>query len=132
MRVEAYLRILSDEGTIRAIQRETGTANASIRQTKAKRAPGGGEVWWNWKTARVAINADGVDAGVKALLLSHRLNFPTFRKYHRDSDVYLELVTQYEEGEEPSGLFLSAETIQLLGEMGAALDNDVIVVAKTA
>jgi hypothetical protein len=37
------------------------------------------------------------------------------------------VVTQYDEGEEPQGLYLSAETVQLLSEMGGALDNDVIV-----
>jgi len=37
----------------------------------------------------------------------------------------LEVVTQCEHGEEPRGLYLSAGTILLLSEMGAALDNDV-------
>jgi hypothetical protein len=38
---------------------------------------------------------------------------------------YLEVVTQYEKGEEPRGLYLSAETVLLLSEMGGAFDNDV-------
>ena len=32
---------------------------------------------------------------------------------------------QYEKGEEPRGLYLSAETVLLLSEMGGAFDNDV-------
>lgn len=37
----------------------------------------------------------------------------------------MEVVTQYEKGEEPQGLYLSAETALVLSEMGGALDNDV-------
>jgi hypothetical protein len=42
-----------------------------------------------------------------------------------ETDIYLEVVTQYQEGDAPEGLYLSAETILLLSEMGAAPDNDV-------
>jgi hypothetical protein len=41
------------------------------------------------------------------------------------ADVYLEVVTQYGQGESPRGLFLSAETVLLLSEMGGAFDHDV-------
>ncbi len=60
-------------------------------------------------------------------MLVYRSIFPIIKKNQVETDIYLEVVTQYEEGEEPQGLYLSAETVQLLSEMGGALDNDVMV-----
>jgi hypothetical protein len=42
------------------------------------------------------------------------------------------MVTHYFEGEEPRGLYLSAETVQLLNELGAAFDNDILVNRRVA
>jgi hypothetical protein len=71
------------------------------------------------------VDADDPDDGLKALLSKHRQIFPVIRKYKGEADIYLEVVTQYEKGEDVRGLFLSAETILLLSELGGALDNDV-------
>jgi hypothetical protein len=128
MHIEAYLRILGDEDTIRAIEKETRLPNASIKQLKARRGVPGEAMWWNWETARTPIDIDNPDDGLRALLLAHRPIFPIIKKHHGpQTDVYLEVVTQYEEGEEPQGLYLSTETVHLLSEMGGALDNDVVV-----
>jgi hypothetical protein len=50
-----------------------------------------------------------------------------FRPVAETSDVvnYPDVVTQYERGEEPRGLYLPAETVLLFSEMGGAFDNDV-------
>ena len=128
MRIQAYLRVLSDEETIRALSKEANLSNASIKQLKARRGMLGEELWWNWETARTPIDIDNPDDGFRALLLAHRPIFPIIKKHHGpQTDVYLEVVTQYEEGEEPQGLYLSTETVQLLSEMGGALDNDVVI-----
>jgi hypothetical protein len=37
-------------------------------------------------------------------------------------DIYVEIVARYSENEEPRGMCLSAETVQLIGELGAAVD----------
>ena len=78
------------------------------------------------ETERTSIEPDNADDGLKALLLAHRAIFPTIKKNEAETDIYLEVVTQYQEGEEPQSLYLSAETVQLLSEMGGALDNDVV------
>jgi hypothetical protein len=39
---------------------------------------------------------------------------------------------QYEEGEEPCGLHLSAETVLLLSEMGGALDVDAVQIVHNS
>lgn len=127
MRVEAYLRVLGDEATIRAIHAETNLPNASIKRLKARRGASEEEMWWNWQTTRTPIAADNPDDGLRALLQAHRPIFPIIKKNQVETDIYLEVVTQYDEGEEPQGLYLSAETVQLLSEMGGALDNDVVV-----
>lgn len=127
MRVEAYLRVVGDEATIRAIHTETNLPNASIKRLKARRGDSEEDMWWNWRTERTPIDANNPDAGLGALLQFHRSIFPIIKKHKEEADIYLEVVTQYDEGEEPQGLYLSAETVQLLSEMGGALDNDVVV-----
>jgi hypothetical protein len=133
MRIEAYLRVLSDADTIRAIEKEAHLPNASIKQLRARRGVIGNEMWWNWQTARVPIDIDNADDGLKKLLLAHRQIFPIIRKYEGpETDVYLEIVTQYEEGEGPWGLYLSAETVLLLSEMGGALDVDAVPIVHNS
>ncbi len=126
MRIQAYLRVLSTEATIRALHSETGIAHASIKETKARRGESGDVVWWNWQTQQVPIDIDNPDDGLRELLLAHKPIFPIIKRHQGlETDVYLEVVTRYERGEEPRGLYLSAETVLLLSEMGGAFDNDV-------
>jgi hypothetical protein len=126
MRIQAYLRILSTEATIRAFHRDTGVAHASIKETNARRGEGSDGVWWNWQTQQVPIDINNPDDGLRELLLAHKPIFPIIQRHHGPkTDVYLEVVTRYERGEEPCGLYLSAETVLLLSEMGGAFDNDV-------
>ncbi len=125
MRISAYIRILSDEATIRRIKEEADVPDAAVAQLKAKRGSGK-EKWWNWQTPRVDLDIKDVDAGVNRLLSNHRSMFRVAQKYKGpETDVYLEIVTCYEKNEEPRGLYLSPATVALLSELGGALDNDV-------
>lgn len=127
MRIEAYLRVLGIEATIRELHRETNVPDAVIERLKARRDAGQDDMWWNWRTQRVSIDTNNPDDGLRALLLAHRPIFPIIKRHQGpETDIYLEVVTRYEESEEPHGLYLSAETVQLLSEMGGALDNDVV------
>jgi hypothetical protein len=127
MHIEAYLRVLSTEARIRSIYTEANVPNASIKRLKARRGVSDEEMWWNWQTESVPIDIDNTDEGLKELLLAHRQIFPIIRKHEGpETDIYLEVVTRYEEGEEPWGLYLSAETVLLLSELGGALDVDAV------
>ena len=127
MRIQAYIRILSDEARVRSIHDETNLPNASIKRLKARRGTSGEEMWWNWQTERISIDVENPDGGLRAFLEAHRSIFPAIKKCQGpEADIYLEIVTQYDRGDDPRGLYLSSETIKLLSEMGAALDNDVI------
>ena len=130
VRAEAYLRIVGDEGTVRTIAKEIGSAKAIVQQTNAKITPSSDDTWWNWRTEPVPIDIDNADEGLRALLLAYRPSFPALKKHENAADLYLELVTRCEPGEDPAGLFLSAETLQLLNEMGGAFDHDVVVVTE--
>ncbi len=122
----AYLRVVNDEATIRQLQFETNIPSAVIKPLKARRE-GTKEVWWHWHTEKVDLDPADIDSGVKALLERYRPFFADIKKYRGpDADTYLELVTYHRENEEPQGLYLSPETILLLGELGAALDNDCV------
>jgi hypothetical protein len=130
MKMEAYIRVVSRESVVGAIHRETNLPGATMKQLKAKRENGNG-FWWNWETERVEIDIDKPDEGLRNLLSKHRPVFPAIRKQSGpECDVYLEVVTRYQKDEEPRGFYLSSETIALLNELGAALDNDVIVRGK--
>ena len=125
MRIFAYIRILSDAATIRRITDEANVSNAAVAQLKAQRGSGK-EKWWNWQTPRVVLDVDNLDAGINALLSNHRSMFPVAQKYKGpETEIYLEVVTHYDKGEEPRGFYLSPATISLLTELGGALDNDV-------
>ena len=125
MRIQAYLRVVGDEATVRAIHEQTNVPRANIKQLKAPRNASGDEMWWQWATDSIDVDADDPDGGLKALLSKHTEIFPVIRRHKGEADIYLEVVTQYERGEDVRGLCLSAETVQLLSELGGALDNDV-------
>jgi hypothetical protein len=60
-------------------------------------------------------------------LQGHRAFFEDIERYRGpEADTYLELVTYHRENEEPQGLYLSSETISLLSELRASLDNDCV------
>ncbi len=125
MRVDAYLRAVGDEDTIRKLHAETAIPNASIKCLKAKSANGKFE--WHWQTRTEEIGLDDADGELRALLLAHRSVSAIIKKYSGQADIYLEIVTRYAANDELTGLFLSPETVQLLGEFGAALDHDVVL-----
>jgi hypothetical protein len=126
MRIQAYLRVLGTEATIHTLHSETDVPHASIMELKARRGVTSDDMWWNWQTPQIPIDTDNPDDGLRSLLLAHKRILPIIRKHQGpETDIYLEVVTHYERGEEHRGLYLSAETILLLSEMGGAFDNDV-------
>ena len=127
MQISAYIRILSDEATIHKIKHEANVSDAVVVQLKAKRGLGKGK-WWNWQTPRVVIDIDNVDVEINALLSNYRSMFRVAQRYKGpETEIYLEMVTHYDNSESPRGLYLSPATIALLSELGGALDNDVSI-----
>jgi hypothetical protein len=125
MRIDAYIRAVGAEGTIRKVHAETAIPEATIERLKASSA--NGEFLWNWQIPAVAIDLGDTDGELRALLLAHLPVAPIIKKYSVEADVYLEIVARYAVNDEPFGLFLSPETIRLLTEFGAALDHDVVM-----
>lgn len=130
MRIRAYLSLYSDESTVRAIHDETKVPDASISQhlkVKAQWSVTGEDAPWSWATARVPIDIDKTDEGLRKLLCTYRSIFPVIRKYQGSKTaVTLQLITQYDKDDDMRGLHLSAETVSLLHELGAAVDSDVV------
>jgi hypothetical protein len=129
MVIQAYIRVLSDEATIHAIQREANVSKVSVKRLEARRGKTGGERWWDWGTDPTAIDPDKADDEIKAMLRRHRPIFPFITKHLRpdiDIDIYLEIVVRYAEDDDPRGLCLSAETVLLVSELGGAVDIDVV------
>ena len=46
MRIQAYLRVVSDEATIRAIHKDANIPGATIKRLKAPRGTGSDDWWW--------------------------------------------------------------------------------------
>lgn len=119
-----YLRVLADEATVRAIHRDIARSDTSIKETHARRETGGN--WWNWKTSDVEFQSiHDLDEKVCALLTEFRSVFPIIRGHSTtETEIYLEIVTNCTREDDPGGLALSAQTIRLLAELGAAVDYD--------
>jgi hypothetical protein len=126
MIIHAYIRVLGDEDTIQAIHKETNVPNAKIKRLKARRGTLGDDNWWDWGIEPTKLDTDKPDDGIKAILRRYRPIFPAISKHAADVDIYVEIVARYSENEEPRGMCLSAETVQLIGELGAAVDIDVV------
>ena len=128
MRIHAYIRVVGGEIAVRAIHDEVKLQAAVVRETKATMNNRANAKWWNWRTPQVPLDADNPDAGLKEMLSRYRPIFPLIRKQKGpDCVVYLQLVTEYNQDEEPRGLYLSDEVIGLLNELGGSLDNDVVL-----
>ena len=80
MRIQAYLRVVGDEATVRAIHEQTNVPRANIKQLKAPRNASGDEMWWQWATDSIDVDADDPDGGLKALLSKHTEIFPVIRR----------------------------------------------------
>jgi hypothetical protein len=129
MRYEVYIRLLGDESIVQALHEETRVPGATVEQLRARKNDT--EYWWNWRTPKVSIEGAEVDRGVKTLLDQHRRFFAAIkRRRENGADIYLELVTYYRENEQPAGFYLSAGTVALLNELGAALDHDAVLDVK--
>jgi|SRR5579871_2797844 len=123
MRIRAYLRVVGLRDEIQRI----GAAEIPRSKTlplKAKTETG--DVYWTWQTEAISLNLDDVDEGLYNLLSAYRSFFGVIRTGQPETDIYLQMVSEYAEGEEPCGLAVSAKTIQLLSELGGALDNDCV------
>jgi hypothetical protein len=130
MRIRAYISVYGDESAVRAIHDGTKVPGASITQhpkVKAQWSITGQDSPWSWTTARVPIEIDKSDEGLRKLLSTHKSIFPMINKYQGpQTATTLQLVTQYDKGDDRRGFHLSAETISLLNELGAAFDSDVV------
>jgi hypothetical protein len=112
MKIEAYLRVVANEMTVRSIDKEAALQEATAKETKAPIAASGRGRWWNWSTRRVSLDADNPSEGVNQMLLRYRPIFPIIKsRIGSACDAYLQLVTEYGSDEEPRCLCLSAETI---------------------
>jgi hypothetical protein len=126
MIIDAYIRVLGAEDRIQAIHKETNVSNARIRRLKTRREALDDANWWDWGTEPTRLDTDKPDDGINAMLRRYRPIFPAISKHDADVDIYVEIVARYSKNEEPRGMFLSAETVQLIGELGAAVDIDIV------
>jgi hypothetical protein len=126
MIVDAYIRVVGAEDTIQAIHKETNAANARVKRLKARRGELGEDNWWDGGTQPTRLDTEKPDDGIKAILRKYRPIFPAISKHAADADIYLEIVARYSGNDEPRGMCFSAETIQLICELGAAVDIDIV------
>lgn len=77
-----------------------------------------------WSTAEIEVTGD-LDLALAGLLEKLLPAFPPSR-CAAELEVMAHIVIEFMHGEEPKGLFLSRNTIRLLGEVGAQLDIDAV------
>ncbi len=129
MVIDAYIRVVGSQDTILAIHKETNAANARVKPLKAPRGETGEDRWWDWGTEPTRLDPEKPDDGINAILRTYRPIFPAISKHAADADIYLEIVVRYSGDDEPRDVCFSAETIQLISELGAAVDIDVVPLA---
>jgi len=128
MRMQTYLRVVSDETTICSLQREANIPGSTVKQPKSSTGGIGEERWWSWQTAIVDLDLNDEDRGVKNLLIQCRPLLLGIKKHQGpETEVILEVVTHYRQKEGSPGLYLSAESISLLSEVGGSLDHDAVL-----
>jgi hypothetical protein len=126
VRVRAYIWVRSKEETVRAVDSDTQVKDATIRKLKAL-GPNG-ENLWSWKTPQVDIDWEKADEELNTMMSSYGSMFPKIKKHRGpNADIYLQLVTEYDKGEEPKSFSLSMGTIGSMSELGCDLDDDVYV-----
>lgn len=128
MRMQTYLRVVSDETTICSLQKEANIPGSTVKQPKSSTGGIGEDRWWSWQTAIVDLDLNDEDRGVKNLLIQCRpLLFGIKKHQGPETEVILEVVTHYRQNEGSPGLYLSAESISLLSEVGGSLDHDAVL-----
>jgi hypothetical protein len=79
------------------------------------------------QTALIDFDLNDENRGVKALLIQCRPLLPSIKKHQGPGiDVILEVVGRFKEHDRPEGLYLSAEVISLLNELGGELEYDTV------
>jgi hypothetical protein len=127
MRVQAYLRVVSDEATIRLLENEARIPGATVKAPGRSIEGTEESKWWTWQSAIVDLDLNDEDRKLKTLLTSCRSLSPSLRSHSGgETDVILEVVTRYKPNEGSPGLHLSAESVFLLSELGGSLDHDVV------
>lgn len=77
-----------------------------------------------WKSEVVTAAGFLPESSLEVLLRRYAEAMPQARVLNA-TRVVLEVVIEYSEGQEPQGLFLTEELVQLLARVGAAIDIDV-------
>ncbi len=127
MRIQAYIRVASDAGTVHAVYSELNAAGASITPVRRSSEDADQQPSWIWQTQRVNLDENDVDGGIRDLLQANQRLIPVLQKHRvKEVMVVLQVVTLYGLNDRPAGFHLSAETISLLSDLGAAFDNDSI------
>lgn len=131
MRYLAYIGFMGDETDVRSIHEESQLVGATLKQytkLKAEYSPTQRNAPWGWQTVYYEITVDP-DKGLQQLLTKHQSLLPILAKYSKfDSDTYVVIVAQYDEGEVARGIFLSSSTISLLAKFKADLLIDTVQV----
>ena len=127
MRIQIYISIKGDESTIRAIDGEANPSNVCVSSQSPGAAVEHGV--WHWSTQPIDAEAGRADRGLDDLgeaFLTYRRIFSIISRHRtQGTEVFLEMVREHDP-EGPCGLYLSAETIATLSEIGAGFNETVI------
>jgi len=134
MRFKLYLGVTGDKATIEQLGKEIVSPGAEARALMPKIGPAPGQqVRWLWRTKYHAVTTNSPEDELQSFLVSHRHLFPVIESYRsRLAEIGVTIVAQYDENEQPRGYSFSAETVRLLGELGAILEIDAVRVMTPA
>jgi hypothetical protein len=130
MRARAYLSIQGEFFNAADFQRKAG---GRVRRKKHSGAPLTNLPLEDWASGENQSDPHEVDAGMSNLLTTL---VPLLSGVAKTPGIMIlaHVVLEFDEGEEPVGLYFSEKTIQMLSRIGAAIDVDAVplVLGKAA
>ncbi len=130
MRFDTYLTFLGSENAVRDLCQEIDDPDAVVEhldKVSESASPTGMAAPWCWRAPRVAISTHNPGADVQRYL-EHNRTAGLAIATHSDNDSYasLVIVAQYGDTDTHRGIFLSSETIALMGRYRLAFDLDAV------
>ncbi len=122
MRARAYVSVQGESFNAGDFQLRAG---GRVRRKKHSGAPFANHPLEDWASVETPIGPYGIDASLSNLLTELTPVLAGVAKT-RGISILAHVVLEFDQGEEPIGLYLSEETIHILNELGAALDVDAV------
>jgi hypothetical protein len=130
MKFRVYLRVIGGENSIRTFEKEAAWRPANVSKLKRRAVwpqIEAADVSWQWQTEHVEGSVEYIEEVISQFVARIKPLAPCIAKYRSTLEwASLVIVGECTETEIPSGLYLSAQTISSMKDLGVDLDIDFV------